>query len=775
MKIELPVALDFYPLEGDRQTRINALFENLKRGRLTTTRCRRCQKVHWHPRVVCDGCTSDELEWIDLPKFGRLAEFTAMTVGAPMGFERDIPFVMGMVEFLGLDIKVASRIDGVRFEDAFFGMDVELKTVYLEDGRIFFRFKPRSTPDEILAGIKKVVVIGAGNMGSGIAQSFAQAGYEVSLLDIEQRFVDAGFARIRGPLEKRVAKGKMRKEDLDALMARIKGFTAMKDAVEGAGLVIEAVFEDLAVKNKLFAELDALCAPGTILASNTSSLSITEMAKVTGRPERFVGMHYFYPAAVNQLLEVVAGERTAPEVVRAMLELGRNTGKIPIEVADAPGFAVNRFFVPWLNEACRMVEEGLANPITVDEAAKDAFKIGMGPFELMNATGVPIAFHAESSLAKGLGRFYEPAGLLKTQAGLNRPWEIKGEVDRSKFEPIRDRLFAVTWGIAVKLVEEKVSSIEDTDTGATTGLRWRAGPFAMMNAFGARKSAALLQKFAKESKHDFPLPAMKDLRAGKPWAARTVKLVRDGPVATLIMNRPDQMNALSGAVFDDLDDLLSELEKDSSTRAVIVTGEGRAFIAGADIKEMAGKDPAQMRQFTAHGQKVLRRLERLDKPVIAALNGFALGGGLELALACDIRIASERARFGLPEVKLGIFPGLGGTQRLTRLVGKGPACELVFCGDIIDPATALRLGLVDRVVCPDRLMPEAREMARRISQNAPIAVSLAKSSINKALETDLDAGLRYELDTVMKCMATRDKKEGMQAFIEKRRPEFLGE
>ena len=775
MKIDMPLILDFYPLEGDKQTRINAFFENLKKGRLTTTRCKKCKKVHWHPRVMCDGCNCDDLEWVDLPKFGKLNEYTAMTVGAPMGFERDVPFVMGMIEFPGLDIKIASRIEGLRYEDACFGMDVELKTVTLEDGRVFFRFKPRSTPDDILAGIKRICVIGAGNMGSGIVQSFAMAGYEVSMMDVEQRFVDAGFARIRGPLEKRVAKGKLRREDLDAMMGRIKGYTALKDAVEGAGLVVEAVFEDLAVKNRLFAELDAICAPGTILASNTSSLSITEMARSTGRPERFAGLHYFYPAAVNQLLEVVAGKHTAPEVVKALLELGRNTGKIPIEVADAPGFAVNRFFVPWLNEACRIVEEGVANPVTVDEAAKDAFKISMGPYELMNATGVPIAFHAESSLARGLGRFYEPAELLRTQAAQGKSWEIKGEPDRTKFEKIGQRLLAVTWGIAVKLVEEGVSSIEDTDTGATIGLRWKAGPFAMMNHLGAKKSAALIQKFANESKWDFRLPAMKDLKAGKHWKARTVKVARDGPVTTLILNRPEQLNALNGAVFTDLDEIVAGLEKDKSTRVVIITGEGKGFIAGADILEMSEKDPAQMRQFTAFGQHVLRRLERLPQPVIAAVNGFALGGGTELALACDIRIASDRARFGLPEVKLGIFPGLGGTQRLTRLVGKGAACELIFCGDLIDPATALRLGLVDKVVCPERLLPEAREIARRISQNAPIAVALAKSSINRALETDLDSGLKYELDTVMKCMSTKDKKEGMKAFIEKRRPEFRGE
>jgi enoyl-CoA hydratase/3-hydroxyacyl-CoA dehydrogenase len=316
------------------------------------------------------------------------------------------------------------------------------------------------------------------------------------------------------------------------------------------------------------------------------------MAKATFRPERFAGLHYFYPAAVNQLLEVVAGERTAPEVVKALLELGRNTGKIPIEVRDAPGFAVNRFFVPWLNEACRMVEEGVANPITVDEAAKDAFRISMGPFELMNATGVPIAFHAETSLARGLGKFYEPAELLKKQAGLNKPWEIKGEVDKSRFAIIRERLSAVTWGIAMKLVEEGVSSIEDTDTGATTGLRWRAGPFAMMNDAGPKVSVEILQRFAASSKHGFPVPEMRELRAGRKWTARTVKVVRDGPITTLIMNRPDQMNALNGAVFHDLEDIVSELEKDRQTRVVILTGEGRAFIAGADIKDMSQKDAA---------------------------------------------------------------------------------------------------------------------------------------------------------------------------------------
>jgi len=778
MKIDLPIALDFYPLESDKQTRISPFFDALRQGRLVTTKCKKCGAVHWHPRVMCDTCNSDQLEWVDLPKFGKVVGFTAMVVGAPLGFEKDVPFVTGLVELSGTKQVIATRIEGIKYEDVTMGMDVELKIVYLDDGRVFFRFKPRSTPDEILNGIKKVVVVGAGNMGSGIAQSIAQAGYEVALMDIEQRFVDGGFLKIKGPLEKRVAKGKMKKEDLDAMMGRIKGFTTanMKDAVAGAGLVIEAVFEDMEVKKKLFAELDRHCAPGTILATNTSSLSVADMGKATTRPERFVGLHYFYPAAVNQLFEVIAGDRTAPEVVRAMMDFGRNTGKIPVEVRDAPGFAVNRFFVPWLNEACRMFEEGIANPPTIDEAAKDGYKITMGPFELMNVTGVPIAFHAETSLAKGLGKFYEPAAILKKQAELGKPWEIKGEVDRSKFDAVRERLFSVTFGIAMKLVEEGVASIEDTDTGATTGLRWRGGPFAMVNELGVKKVHEMITRFASKSK-DFQVPEILDKQAksGKPFAARTIKVMKDGPVTTLYMNRPDQMNALSGAVFADLDEIIDELEKDKELRAVIITGEGKAFVAGADIKEMSALNPEEMRTFTAHGQKVLRRLEKLQKPVIAAINGFALGGGMEIALSCDIRLASDKAKFGLPEVKLGIFPGLGGTQRLTRIAGKGKACELIFTGDIIDAAAALAIGIVDRIVPAAQLMCEARAMAARIVVNAPIAVGLAKSSINMALESDLDSGLKYELDTVMKCMPTKDKKEGMKAFIEKRKPEFRNE
>jgi enoyl-CoA hydratase len=235
------------------------------------------------------------------------------------------------------------------------------------------------------------------------------------------------------------------------------------------------------------------------------------------------------------------------------------------------------------------------------------------------------------------------------------------------------------------------------------------------------------------------------------------------------------MNALNEKVLRELKEAIAQVREDPTVRVVIVTGEGPAFVAGADIRAMLAKDLAEIREFTRFGQGVLNDIERLEKPVIAAINGFALGGGLELALACDIRLASTEARMGFPEVGLGIFPGLGGTQRTPRLIGKGRACELILTGDQIDAEEAARIGLANRVVPPQQLMAEARRLAQRIARQGPIAVGRAKTAINQALQTGLDAGLDFELEAVVQTFDTEDQKEGMAAFLERRKPEFKGQ
>lgn len=247
-------------------------------------------------------------------------------------------------------------------------------------------------------------------------------------------------------------------------------------------------------------------------------------------------------------------------------------------------------------------------------------------------------------------------------------------------------------------------------------------------------------------------------------------------IAVLTINRPKALNAMNTKTLTELDEALSEIAKDSSIKALILTGGGdKAFVAGADITEMKDKNAMEGREFAILGQRAFAKLQDMPIPTIAAINGFALGGGCELALACDIRIASSKAKIGQPEVTLGITPGFAGTQRLARTVGLAAAKELIFTGAQIGAEEALRIGLVNRVVEPDKLMEEAKALAAKITSNAPIPVKLAKQAINKGIDVDLNTGMAYEAEVFGLCFSTKDQKEGMSAFVEKRKAEFKNE
>jgi enoyl-CoA hydratase/3-hydroxyacyl-CoA dehydrogenase len=624
--------------------------------------------------------------------------------------------------------------------------------------------------------VNKITVIGAGSMGAGIAQRASQSGFEVSMMDIKEEFLERGFETIKKTLDEGIKRGKVKEEKAKKILENIKGTTNLKEAVEGSNLVIEAVFEDLNVKKELFKELDEICDKDTILATNTSSLSVTELAGVTNRPDRFVGLHFFYPAAINKLVEVISGKDTSEDVMDTLMDVSRTMSKVPIRAKDSPGFVVNRFFVPWLNESCRILEDGMANIPTIDHAAKQGFKIGMGPFKLMNVTGVPIAYHSISSLNQGLGEFYKPSQKLKEQFESGNVWDLEGEIEEANVQKVIDRLFGVIFGVSCHLVEENVAGREDTDRGATIGLRWKAGPFSMMNHVGIKKSLELVQDVVDVSKGTFILPESLKAQAdsNKWWDLKTFTVKRDGKIAIITINRPEALNALNSKVLFDLSQIVDEVQKDEGINAVIITGEGNAFVAGADIKEMMKKTPIEAREFTMLGQQVFNKIERMDKPVIAAVNGMALGGGCELALACDMILASKKAKLGFPEVGLGIHPGFGGTQRLPRLIGKAKAKELIFTTDILNAEEAERIGLVNKVVPSEELTDTAMSMASKMTAQGPIALKLAKSAINKGTEMDLDAGLAYEIESVSLTFSTEDSKEGMNAFTERRKPNFKG-
>lgn len=250
---------------------------------------------------------------------------------------------------------------------------------------------------------------------------------------------------------------------------------------------------------------------------------------------------------------------------------------------------------------------------------------------------------------------------------------------------------------------------------------------------------------------------------------------RDGAAGVITVNRPEKLNALNARVMAELEQAVGELDADPAVRAIIITGAGeKAFVAGADIAELAKLDGMGGLEKAREGQAIMRRIETSSKPIIAAVNGFALGGGCELALACDIRIASDNARLGLPEVGLGIIPGYGGTQRLPRIIGKGLALELILTGTQVKADEALRIGLVNKVVPQAELLATAKAMVAQMAKNGPLAMAAARRVVHEGLDVDIDRGLALEALHFGVMCATRDTREGLTAFVEKRKPEFKG-
>jgi enoyl-CoA hydratase/3-hydroxyacyl-CoA dehydrogenase len=677
-----------------------------------------------------------------------------------------------------------------------------------------------------MATPKMIGIVGAGTMGAGIAQKTAQSGLDVVLMDLKQEFVDRGLGAISKMLQKGVERGVFREGEPERVLGRIRGTTSHAD-LAGCDLIVEAVFEDLGVKRALLAELEQHVRQDCVLATNTSSFKVAAIAGGASRPERVVGLHYFFHPAQNRLLEVIPGKATSEETLQKAWAFAEATGKTAISSADAPGFVVNRFFVPWLNENVRLLEEGVADLATIEETNKRFFGIGMGPFVLMNVTGVPIAQHACEGLASELGPFYAPCELLKRQVASKENWVVEGEPSERGVAEVEQRMLGVVLLVAASLVDEGVSSAEDTDIGAMVGLRWPRGPFALANHVGIGQAVEAAAAVARSHGLELPAPlrgrtALFDLQA--------VSLAVEDGLARITMNRPNAMNALDPETVASLARAFDTAAADPAARAIVIEGRGKAFVAGADIKFFikgidAGDIP-RIVDFTRAGQELLLRIDRCPKPVVARLNGLALGGGAELALACDAIVAEPGAAIGFPETGIGIYPGLGGTQRLAKRAGLAVARGLVLTGDVLPAARAAELGLVDRVASAGGSMDLIRGLLRegavaagegagglaqpgaaraameslftdesvaamlagtfqpaddaagkafkKVRAKAPVALAMADELMRKAQDTPIEQGVELELAGLPRIFSTKDARAGLGSVIDRTRPTYEG-
>lgn len=689
-----------------------------------------------------------------------------------------------------------------------------------------------------MPAIETVAIIGSGNMGSGIAQKSAQEKLKVQMVDREEKWVKRGQEIISDLLDQALERRIFSDKQIDSIKSRIEGVVGTENINPNTDLVIEAVFEDFEIKKEVFAILDGVCNQNTILASNTSSLSVNDLAKATNRPERFVGLHFFYHPAKNRLIEIIPAETTSEETLLAVEAYCKAMGKVVIVCKDRPGFVVNRFFVPWLNEACILLEEGVASTAQIDSIACDAFDIGMGPFALMNLTGPSIALHATDYLADQLNTpRYKGASNLREMVANNKAWEIDNNTKYSESvrKIVEKRLLGQVFAVASQIVDEEICSKEDVDRGAKVGLRWNKGPFELANKIGINTAYEISKEYCELANLKIPNLLKTQKESSKPFDFSYVDVIISKDIATVRLNRPEAMNALNVDLVNELGQKIDDLNDRDDINAIILEGAGKAFVAGADVKFFVDKIKQnsfkEIYDFTAYGHEVLSKLENSSKVTIALTTGLTLGGGLELALACDYRIGTNKTQMRFPETNIGIYPGLGGTQRTVKICGVEVARYAVLAGNFLNAETANAFGLITHLVDQNYITKTINEIVvggkpnnkfrhqpidfenknvvfakkfysddniklildgnqpkdiqgidenmmlrqmKSISYTAPIALEIAADLLEIANSKDisLSDGLSQELSNLERIFSTNDALEGLSSLIEGRRPSY---
>jgi enoyl-CoA hydratase/3-hydroxyacyl-CoA dehydrogenase len=653
--------------------------------------------------------------------------------------------------------------------------------------------------------IRSVGVLGAGTMGHGIAEVAGLAGFDVVLYDVQRAFLDAGVEKIRWSISKFVEKGAITKEKGAEVIGRIRP-TLDLDELAGAELVIEAVPEELATKEALFYQLDQLNKKG-IFASNTSTIPITEIAASVRRPERFVGLHFFNPPVKMPLVEVTRGSGTSQETVDVAVEFARQLGKqVVICNKDVPGFIVNRILGPLLNEAAWMVTRDEATIAEIDSSAVYKAGLPMGLFELTDYTGIDVVYKAAEAMKSREPSSILGAPLFKEKFEGGKLGKKSGEGFYVYAGPSRPRIdkeagerldplsfFSVAVNAAAWLLRNQVCGKEDLDLSVKLGLGFPEGILQMADRWGIDRVVVFLKAKQDMYGRDYaPDPMLEEMVKKGELGVSTgrgfyeysssekkfeeVVLKKTPPIAWVTLNRPHRLNTITPKMTEELEAVAREVAADDSVRVLVLTGEGgKAFSAGADVTSFGFGTPSKAFDASRRMFEVFSAFERLPKPVIAAINGYAFGGGCELALACDFRLASKSSQIGLTETNLGIIPGAGGTQRLIKLVGLAKAREMIYFGTRLPADDALQAGLVDHVFANEEFQQRVDEFARNLSKRAPLSLKFAKQALNLATQVPTDLGQYFEASSFALLLSTQDANEGIISFLSKKEPEFKGE
>ncbi len=653
--------------------------------------------------------------------------------------------------------------------------------------------------------IETIAVLGAGSMGHGIAELGGLAGYDVALRDINEELVQEGYDQIEWSLGKLAENEQITEDDADAALDRIEPVVDLETAVGDADVVIEAVPEQMEIKTEVYDEVVEYAPPEAIFATNTSSISITDLSEVTDRPEQFCGMHFFNPPIRMDLVEVIAGAHTADETLDLIEGLAESMDKTPVRVRkDIPGFIVNRILVPLMNEAAWLVHDEVASVAEVDSTTKFDMGLPMGSFELADYVGIDVGYHVLEYMHEQAGDRYEPCPLLETKVEAGELGRKSGvgfydydegdgaDIPMDAFnETVKERLLACMANEVAFLIGEDAAAADEIDRAVKLGGRFPKGPAKLADEYGVESLYEALQAAAEETDHpryepydhfeavaeaggfhdggdtsESGTPDFETLRIEYPAAQ----------VGEIVIDRPQQMNSISVELLEELETAIDLLEDDDEVRALLLTGEGdKAFSAGADFVSIAGggADPFRAVELSRLGQQTFGRLEETERPVVAGIDGYCLGGGMELATCADIRIATTRSEFGQPEFNLGLLPGWGGTQRLHRIIGLGRAKEIIMTADRYEAESMADFGFVNDVVEPDGVRERAVEYAADLAAGPPIAMRFTKRAMHAGID-DRDAGLELEAMGFGHVVNSEDVHEGINAFFGDDEPEFEG-